>query len=164
MCPSGRLTNHSNAAPANVLINLKRCYRLLEGVHGLHELLHGDVVPSRGRNTRASNRSFPRTPHIVGKTLNHDCQWDLVLSGPTVGAKCSRRLTQTVVSGLLSPPENRTSLIEESLTCKDKGRLDGHLHSDAQVSIRVKKHQVYKVVSVLETVYLVRVLGPLYIG
>jgi len=25
----------------------------------------------------------------------HDCQWDLVLSGPTVGAKCSHRLTQS---------------------------------------------------------------------
>jgi len=24
----------------------------------------------------------------------HDCEWDLVLSGPPVGAKCSRRLTQ----------------------------------------------------------------------
>jgi len=65
---------------------------------------------------------------------------------------------------LLSPPENRTSLIKESLTWKDKGRLDGHLHSDAQVSIRAKKHQVYKVISVLETVYLTRVLGTLYIG
>ena len=25
----------------------------------------------------------------------HDCEWDLVLSGPTVGAKCSCRLTQS---------------------------------------------------------------------
>jgi len=24
----------------------------------------------------------------------HNCEWDLVLSGPTVGTKCSRRLTQ----------------------------------------------------------------------
>jgi len=30
-------------------------------------------------------------------------------------------------------------LVEESLTCKDKGRLDGRLHSDAQVSIGAKK-------------------------
>ena len=47
---------------------------------------------------------------------------------------------------------------------KTKGRLDGRLHSDAQVSIMEKKHQVYKVVSVLETVYLARVLGTFYIG
>jgi len=25
----------------------------------------------------------------------HDCEWDLVLSGPMVGTKCSRRLTQS---------------------------------------------------------------------
>ena len=29
---------------------------------------------------------------LVGS--QHDCEWDLVLSGPTVGAKYSRRLTQ----------------------------------------------------------------------
>ena len=44
-----------------------------------------------------------------------------------------------------------------------KGRPNGRLHCDAQVSIRAKKHQVYKVVPVLETVYLARVLGTLYI-
>jgi len=64
----------------------------------------------------------------------------------------------------LSPPENRTSLVEESLTCKDKGRLDGRLHSNAQVSIRSEKHQVYKVVSVLALVYLARDFSTLYIG
>ena len=65
---------------------------------------------------------------------------------------------------VLSLPENRTPLIKESLTCKDKGRLDGRLHFDAQVGIRAKKHQVYKVVSVLETVYLARALSTFYIG
>jgi len=39
----------------------------------------------------------------------------------------------------LSPPENQTSLVEESLTCKDKGRLDDRLHSDTQVSTGAKK-------------------------
>jgi len=30
--------------------------------------------------------------------FQHDCEWDLVISGPTVGAKCSRRLTQPSLS------------------------------------------------------------------
>jgi len=56
-----------------------------------------------------------------------------------VGAKCSFRLTRTTIPGRLSPLENHTSLVEESPTCKDKGRLDGRFHSDAQVSIKAKK-------------------------
>jgi len=74
------------------------------------------------------------------------------------------RLTLTTAFDPSIPPENRTSLIKNLSPAKTKGRLDGRLHSDAQVSIRAKKHQVYKVVSVLETLYLVRVLGTLYIG
>ena len=63
-----------------------------------------------------------------------------------------RQLTLTIVLALLSPP------------AKTKRRLDDRLHSDAQVSIRAKKHQVYRVVSVLEISYLAKVLGTLYIG
>ena len=47
---------------------------------------------------------------------------------------------------------------------KTKGHPSGRLHSDKQVSIRAKKHQVCILASVLETVYLTRVLGTLYIG
>lgn len=71
------------------------------------------------------------------------------------------RLTLRQSLALLSPPENCTS---KSLTYKDKGCLDRRLHSDTQVGIRAKKHEVYQVVSVLETGYLARVLGILYIG
>jgi len=75
-----------------------------------------------------------------------------------------RRLTPTTALTLLSPSENRTSLIKKPLTCKVKGRPSGRLHSDAQVSIRANKHQECILASVLETVYLAKVLGTLYIG
>jgi len=84
--------------------------------------------------------------------------------------KYSRRLTRSPVdsNGSLWPSYLRLRielpLVEESLTCKDKGCLDGRLHSDAKVNIRAKKHQVYKVVSILEIVYLVMVLSTFYIG
>jgi len=45
-----------------------------------------------------SPTSIPVDPCLVFFMLlggsQHDCEWDLVLSGPKVGAKCSRQLTQ----------------------------------------------------------------------
>jgi len=117
-----------------------RCrYRFLEGAHGLDDLFHGDVVPSRGRS-----RSLPRTPHIVGKLLTQ------LWAGPCfIGPHGGRQIFSSIDSFVgslerqslarLSPPENRTSLVEESITCKDKECLGGHLHFDAQVSTGAKK-------------------------
>ena len=85
---SSLVLRSSSLSACDADISALCCHQLLEGAHGLHELLHG----------------------------------------------------------LLSPSKNRSSLIKEYLTWKDKGHFDGRLHSDAQVSIRAKKHQVYKVV------------------
>jgi len=63
----------------------------LEGSHGLHDLLQSGVLsPFRSQWT------LPRIPHYVRK-LKHNCGWDQVLSGPTVGAKCSCRLNWSSV-------------------------------------------------------------------
>jgi len=69
-----------------------------------------------------------RAPHVVGGS-QHDCGWDLVLSGPTVGAECSRRLTQLSVdsNGSLLPAclhlRIEVPWVEEHFPANTKGAL-----------------------------------------
>jgi len=102
------------------------------------------------------------------------CDWFLdsllfvvSLSG---NVRCSCLLTRSAgwLQQLLWPFDLawETCLLDQETTHlqKTKGRPGVCLHSDAQVSIRAKKHQVCILASVLETAYLTRVLGTLYIG
>jgi len=63
----------------------------LEGSHCLHDMLQSGVLASF-----RSQWTLPHVPHYVRK-LKHNFGWDQVLSGPTVGAKCSCQLTWSSV-------------------------------------------------------------------
>jgi len=95
---------------------------------------------------------------------------NLILSGPTVGPKCSRWLTWLSVDSngslrpRLSPPSVELPWVEECFLVKTKGSPYSRLHSNTQVSKGKRKSNVRKAVSVLETAYLVRVLTTLFIG
>jgi len=75
-----------------------------------------------------------------------------------------RRLTLTTLASLQSRLRMYLLVQETSHKQKTKGLPNGRFHSDAQVSIRAKKHQVCILASVLEIAYLTRDLGTLYIG
>jgi len=86
------------------------------------------------------------TFRILLKNFEHKCGWDQVLSGPTVGAKCSCRLTwPSVVSRLvqasLIPCGICSFCLLNAFTCRDRGLPYGRLHSDAQVSKGSQKQQ-----------------------
>ena len=63
-----------------------------------------------------------------------------------MGAKCSCRLTRNAFvrlhhSYVQSPCVHLCLSCDEHLKHKDNGRPSGHLHSDAQVNTRARKHQ-----------------------
>ena len=74
------------------------------------------------------------------------------------------RLTPTAALALRSCLRIVPSWSRTLSPAKTKWHPSGRLHSDAQVSIRAKKHQVCILALVLETAYLTRVLRTLYIG
>ena len=115
---------------------------LLEGTTCLHNLLQGEAF-----TLVWYNRSLPRTSHLLD--LFGSCWWDNVLYraprwAPNVPAGWAKTYLCVYVT--------LTSRIP-ALTCafplmnawkhKDKGRPRGRLHSDAQVNLRVRKHQNY---------------------
>jgi len=63
------------------------CYFCLESAHHIQDLLRDHIIPLRGCPPLISSCCSSRAPHIAGLDSLRNYEWDLVLTGPTVGAK-----------------------------------------------------------------------------